>query len=227
MKFGRLVGWSLLVGAFIFAAAEVAAQGISGNFGILGAVEVLDILAPDFLDWLIILVRDGIHPLVWDPLLISLMALPGWLLMGGPGVVFVWKFRKLPIGGEEKELPFSTFEDIAAAAEEEAKYYSEELSKYSAFSDYDPTDSFDGLDSGEAFNSPSGKLSETPYKDWDYSEEELLAASFDDKSKLVPVKPGSFDKAEQDVGDEHKPGSSSQVTANSKKLPFFDSDPKT
>ena len=55
MTNGRVCGWILLVGAFLSAVADVAAQALIGKSGVLSAVDVLDILAPDFLDRLIIL----------------------------------------------------------------------------------------------------------------------------------------------------------------------------
>ena len=116
MTIGRLCGWILLVTAFLFAAADVAAQGLIGELGALSAVDVLDILAPNFLDQLILMVRDGIHPLAWDPVLITIMTLPGWLLTGAPGVALAWQFRIRPIGGDEADLPYTDYEDLAAAA---------------------------------------------------------------------------------------------------------------
>ena len=62
MTNGRVCGWILLVGAFLSAVADVAAQALIRKSGVLSAVGVLDILAPDFLGRLIIFVRDGIHP---------------------------------------------------------------------------------------------------------------------------------------------------------------------
>ena len=139
MTNGRVCGWILLVAAFLSAVADVAAQALIGKSGVLSAVDVLDILAPDFLDRLIILVRDGIHPLAWDPLLITILTLPGWLLTGIPGVALVWRFRTRPNGGDEKEQPHTTYEDLAEAATEEAKQQSREPSKYEGFQEYDPT----------------------------------------------------------------------------------------
>ena len=64
-----MVGFAVgfyLVAAFLSAVADVAAQALIEKSGVLGAVDVMDVLAPDFLDRLIIFVRDGIHPLAWD-----------------------------------------------------------------------------------------------------------------------------------------------------------------
>ena len=204
MHFGRLLGWILLICAFVFAAADVAAQGVAGEFGILGVVDVLDILAPDFLDRLIIAVRDGIHPLAWDPVLVTLMALPGWLLVGVPGVAIAWHFRVQPIGGEEDDdLPYTTYEDIVAAADEEVTYQSQEPSKYKDVHEYDPTDALDepeGYGSLNMLPPNASDIASFQNNDWPESVAEQVGFSFDQEFEVLPIELDDIDIPADDNG---------------------------
>ncbi len=197
MHFGRLLGWILLIGAFVFAAADVAAQGVAGEFGILGAVDLLDILAPDFLDRLIIAVRDGIHPFAWDPVLVTLMALPGWLLAGVPGVALAWHFRLQPIGGDEDDdLPYNTYEGIVVAAKEEAAYQSQEPSKYKDLHEYDPTDALDepeGYGTSNMLPPNASDIANFQNNDWPESVAEQVGSSFDQEFEVLPLELDNID----------------------------------
>ena len=123
MKFKRNIGVFLLLGAFIFAAAGNAARGLSGEpgvFGILEAKQVLGILVPTFLPSIANFIQNYLHPLIWDPFLLGILAFPGWFLIGLPGAILVWKYRQIPVGGEatKEELAYNTYEDVLAAAKE-------------------------------------------------------------------------------------------------------------
>ena len=198
---GRVCGWILLVAAFLSAVADVAAQALIGNSGVLSAVNVLDILAPDFLDRLIILVRDGIHPLAWDPLLITILTLPGWLLTGLPGVALVWRFRTRPNGGDERELPHTTYEDLAEAAAEEAKLQSREPSKYEGFEEYDPTNATIDPDDLAIFSTISRSannfenITGIDYSPWSHVTNEQTGLSLDQDTDSLLTEPGERDVA--------------------------------
>ena len=202
MTIGRLCGWILLVTAFLFAAADVAAQGLIGEFGVLRAVDVLDILAPDFLDRLILVVRDGIHPLAWDPVLISILTLPGWLLTGAPGVALAWRFRIRPIGGDDVDLPYTTYEDLAAAAAEEAMLQSKEPSKYEDFQEYDPTnasaDPYDLAVFDDLARSGDNDDNITTFGQgaWPHVDDEQIGLSFEQDFEVLPIELGERESAD-------------------------------
>ena len=137
----RIAGWSLLVVAFVFTAAEAMVHAILNEYGIVAASRVLETLEPEFLAAFEATVANNLHPLLWDPVLLSLMQLPGWLLIGAPGVFLIWYFRdRSPSAFDLPEnFPHTTYEDIIAAAEE-AEYDDVGLpSKYRDLADYDPT----------------------------------------------------------------------------------------
>ena len=120
----------MIVGALLFATAETAAQAMSGEFGIMSAARVVEILAPEYFYQF------------RDPMGLLLFKLPGWFLFGAPGVTLAWKYRAIPLGGEEPdgETIHTTYEDIVAAAEEADEWISNRPSKYSELEEYDPTD---------------------------------------------------------------------------------------
>ena len=119
----------MIGGALLFAAAETAAQAMSGEFGIMSAARVVEILAPEYFYQF------------RKPMGLLLFKLPGWFLFGAPGVTLAWKFRAIPLGGEEPdgETVHTTYEDIVAAAEEAEEWISNRPSKYVHLEDFDPT----------------------------------------------------------------------------------------
>ena len=143
MKYGRNFGLLLLVGAFVFAAAGNAARGVSGEsgfLGIVGAATVLEVLAPELLSTISDFINIYLHPFIWDPVLLGILAFPGWLILGLPGAIFLWKYRKIPIGGEatNDELAYNTYEDVLAAAKEADYENPAGSSKYQTLPEYDP-----------------------------------------------------------------------------------------
>ncbi len=199
MNIGRLSGKILLVAAFVFAAAEVAAQGVIGQFRVLGAVEVLDILLPEFLDWLIVIVRDGIHPLAWDPGLRTIMALPGWLLAGGPGIALAWRFRIRPIGGDERDPPSATYEDIAVAAAEEAKLHSRKPSKYEFLEEYDLTKATPSSEDLMVFDALEGReddMENNGYNAWPHALDEENELTSEQEFDKVPIDTGHMESSD-------------------------------
>jgi hypothetical protein len=143
MQIGKASGWFLLVAAFFLAAAETAAHAITGEYGIMGIARVMEILVPAFFVELAGAVRGGLHPALWDQALLTVMALPGWFLAGAPGLALAWRYRERPVleDGDEEDLPYTTYDDIQAAADEEAELYGDGgPSKYKDMGDFDPTD---------------------------------------------------------------------------------------
>ena len=85
-------------------------------------------------------IQNYLHPLIWDPFLLGILAFPGWLLIGLPGAILVWKYRQIPVGGEatKEELAYNTYEDVLAAAKEAELENPEEPSRYKPLQEYDP-----------------------------------------------------------------------------------------
>ena len=142
MVVGRCIGWVLVVMALGFAIAEISALGLSGQYGIMSAYSVLHTLIPGELIVTRIVISKVLHPTIWDPFIKSLLWLPGWLLLGFPGIICLWKFRdrSSEISSDEKVVD-SSYEDIVAAAEEFDKIVENEtfpVSNYGAMDEFEP-----------------------------------------------------------------------------------------
>mgnify|MGYP001160854458 FL=1 len=144
MKLKSRIGWLLLVGAFISAAAEGAARGLLGEYGnivILGAGDVLSAVAPKFYIGLKTFISSNLHPIIWDPVTQTILFFPGWFLLGIPGSFLVWSSyagKKIESDSEEEE-PYTSYEEIITSLEKlEREETIVENPKYRALTDYDP-----------------------------------------------------------------------------------------
>ncbi len=137
----RLLGWGLLAAAFLAAALETAAQGITHDWGTMAARDVLEVLAPDLFDAFRDNVDAVLHPAVWDYVVLPLLILPGWLLIGVPGGLLVWLFRPAPDPEDTgpDSFPEASYEEIVAAAREADKDDIGIPSKYRDLEEYDPS----------------------------------------------------------------------------------------
>ncbi|MBT3358316.1 MAG: hypothetical protein HN403_01665 [Rhodospirillales bacterium] len=136
-----LLGWTLLVGAFLSGVAESIAHvqpGAGGFF--LSAYDVWYTLWPGELVLTKIRIENLLGPVAWDPIFVSLLALPGWALFGLPGVFLLW------LGWPNRGVPSAEFDEIA-----ESMFLYDDLAKQAreeGFSDDDPLyeSSFDLMD---------------------------------------------------------------------------------
>lgn len=142
MVIGRYIGWTLIIMALGFAVAEMSALGLSGQYGVMSAYSVLHTLMPGELIITRIIIGKVLHPVVWDPFIKTLLWFPGWLILGLPGIICIWKFRDLTLEVKnENEGADSSYEDILAAAEEFDKTVEHEEffnSDYGTMDDYKP-----------------------------------------------------------------------------------------
>ena len=142
MIVGRFIGWALIVMALCFAIAEISALGLSNNYGIMSAYSVLHTLVPRELILTRIIIGKALHPIIWDPFIKSLLWLPGWLLLGLPGIICIWKFRDITLETDrDDEAVDSSYEDIVAAAKEFDEFVQDEEiipSDYGKMDEFDP-----------------------------------------------------------------------------------------
>jgi len=93
MKMLFFAGWGLLLIAFATASAEVLARSITGaTYLLVPALELWYTLSPGSLS--IVQIRmENLIPILWDPVLISIMVLPAWAIFGIPGCIMIALFR--------------------------------------------------------------------------------------------------------------------------------------
>ena len=89
------IGVILTVCAFILAAAEAAWYGMPGSTRsiIVSAYDLWYTLSPSSLIILEIRVERILGSWVWDPIILSILKLPAWLIFGAPGVILLTIFR--------------------------------------------------------------------------------------------------------------------------------------
>ena len=90
------LGWALLFLAFVGAAGEAVPRslpgGAEGSGWFVSAYDLWYAAKPGSLVIAQIKV-EKLSPVLWDPIIVALLALPTWLLFGGPGALLTWFFR--------------------------------------------------------------------------------------------------------------------------------------
>jgi len=159
MVVGRFIGWLLIFAALGFTIVEISAQSIGSQYGVLSAYTVLHTIIPGELIQARIIISRASHPILWELFIRSLLSLPGWLILGLPGIFFVWKFRKISSETYD-DARSSTYEDIVAAAEEFDEMNDEEgfsKSHYGKMDEFDPNTVHltENLDVDDSVSSPT------------------------------------------------------------------------
>lgn len=82
-----------MLAAFAGAAAETIARALPGGSGwMLSTAELWQSLWPGA--YLISSIRiSALEPQLWDPVILTFLSVPAWLLLGLPGVILAWMCR--------------------------------------------------------------------------------------------------------------------------------------
>ncbi len=130
MRFFLYVGWGLLLTAFVITAADpfLTLLGTGGMWA--PTYDVWYAYSPRTL--IITQIRfEKYAPVLWDPVIVTVLQLPGWLLFGVPGVATVWHFRA------ERTMSAQDREDFER--QKESLFVLDELSREAmSHEDYDP-----------------------------------------------------------------------------------------
>jgi hypothetical protein len=121
MRFFFILGCLLLAAAFLSGAAEMAAR-VMFRHGALAysAIDVWRLLSPQGLNQAKSYVETVFWPALWDPVLTTLLILPGWLIFGVPGVALVWFCHPKVKGGTRiDEDSLFLYDRLAERAREE------------------------------------------------------------------------------------------------------------
>lgn len=149
MRFGFYTGWLLLLTAFAGAAAETIARALPGGTGwMLSAAELWQALWPGA--YLIASIRiSAMAPALWDPVMMTAMSLPAWVIFGVPGVILAWGCRpnRILSATEEEELQeheasLFLYDDLAREARKWAREEGEDGSDDDRLPSHDVVDLF-------------------------------------------------------------------------------------
>lgn len=86
--FFRFVGLLLLAGAFVALVVDGTRSFAAGGVAIVPLGRILPLLSPEALLKLRGLIEPHV-PLLWDPVLVSLLLLPSWIVLGITGIVLL------------------------------------------------------------------------------------------------------------------------------------------
>ncbi len=140
------LGWVLLFLAFVGAAGEAVPRSLPGGVGgsgwFVSAYDLWYAARPGSLVVTQIQV-EKISPVLWDPVIVALLALPAWLLFGGPGALLAWFFRP------HREITAEQREDLQK--QEENLLLFEKLTEEARAA---------GFDDGEDARAPSHEVSD-------------------------------------------------------------------
>ena len=100
------LGLVFLVLAFAAAAAETIPRMLPGDYGFF--ISAYDLWYAAWPGSLVVtqIQVERLSPALWDPVLVGLLALPGWFLFGLGGVFLIWYFRP------HKEISQAEREDL-------------------------------------------------------------------------------------------------------------------
>lgn len=149
MRLGFYIGWLLLLAAFAAAAAETIARTLPGGAGwMLSAAELWQALWPGA--YLIASIRiSGMMPELWDPVILTFLSVPAWLLFGLPGVILAWMCRpnRLLSAEAEQELQeheasLFLYDDLAREARKWAQDEGDDRSVDDRLPNHDVVDLF-------------------------------------------------------------------------------------
>ena len=110
MKIFFILGWFFVGLALLAAISGVSAYSVSDVRGaFLSWSEVWQAHWPQSMNAFQTFVSTSIHPALWDPVLVNVFKLPGWLLAGVPGAALVWRCHPARLNAEEQADEDSVF----------------------------------------------------------------------------------------------------------------------
>jgi len=149
------LGWVLLIAAFAAAAAESTVRAQPGIGGIItSAHDLWYTIWPGSLVVAQIQIEKA-APILWDPILVAVLAVPAWVLLGVPGITLAWLFRPSRLLTANEREEFQKHQDslfLYDELERDATTWNED----DGFDDRSPDhDGHDSLDEIERYPAPT------------------------------------------------------------------------
>ncbi len=94
MIVGRMLGWLLVALAIVAFGWEIVALIDSGTWQITALGKLWFDIHSGSLGLAQVVVERYVWPPIWDPVILTLLQWPGWVVLGVPGLVLAWLFRR-------------------------------------------------------------------------------------------------------------------------------------
>lgn len=94
MIVGRIVGWSLVIAALAALAYDAVGWARGAGFVLHAAGELWYAVHPETLNMLQAGIQRNVWPFLWDPVIVTILLWPAVLVLGVPGALLVWAFRR-------------------------------------------------------------------------------------------------------------------------------------
>lgn len=120
-----LAGILLVAGSLALASAEAYVRSFDGIDGVvISASEVWYALSPKTYTLTRHWISETLSPALWNPVLLGVLWLPGWLLAGVPGAALIWWSRTKAETPDEiaEEESLLLYDELAKRAREEGHH---------------------------------------------------------------------------------------------------------
>lgn len=96
MIVGRVIGWIFLIAAVAVLVRDISAWLATGDFVMITAGELWFTLDNGSLNLVQAVTQRYVLPSLWDPVIVTILLWPALLVLGVPGIILTWVFRRRP-----------------------------------------------------------------------------------------------------------------------------------
>jgi hypothetical protein len=97
MIVGRIMGWILVAAAIAIFARDIFAWIDTGIFSLVTTGELWFSLNSFSLNFLQAITQRYIFPALWDPIIVTVLLWPAFVVLGVPGLALSYAFRRRPL----------------------------------------------------------------------------------------------------------------------------------
>ena len=94
MIVGRVIGWVLVVAGIAILARDLFGWINEGTFVLVTAGKLWFTLHVGSLNLIQAVTQRYIFPQLWDPIAVTVLLWPAFLVVGVPGLILIWLFRR-------------------------------------------------------------------------------------------------------------------------------------
>ena len=96
MIVGRVIGWVLIVAGIAILARDMIAWIDAGSPAFVAAGQLWFTLHDGSLNLIQAITQRYVWPPLWDPIAVTVLLWPAFLVIGVPGLILSWVFRRRP-----------------------------------------------------------------------------------------------------------------------------------